>query len=203
MDSVTKEAFLQRYAFLAVHVGVGLEPGQRLVIRSPLDAAPLVRHLAVAAYQAGAPYVNVVWSDVEVAKARFLNAPEDSFEEIPYGQAAALEGMALRGDAFIAITAEDPEALKDADPARVSRARAALSTSLKPWRKLQMSDAVPWSVIAAPSPGWARKVFPGVSDEEAVDALWNAIFEAIRLDDEDPVTAWQCTWTRSNRGRRS
>ncbi len=191
MDHVTKEAFLQRYAFLAVHVGVGLKPGQRLVIRTPLDAAPLVRHITAAAYQAGAPYVNVMWSDPEVAKARFLNAPEDSFEEVPYGNAAALEGMALRGDAFIAITGEDPEALKEADPARVSRSRSALSKSLKAWRKLQMSDAVPWSVIAAPSPGWARKVFPGVPDDEAMDALWNAIFQAIRLDQEDPVTAWQ------------
>ncbi len=191
MESSTLDTYLNRYADLTVRVGVGLREGQRVVVRSPIDAAPLVRKIVEKAYDAGAPYVHVMWSDDQVEKARFLHAPEDSFEEVPLGMADVLTAMAERGDAFIAITANDPEALKDADPARISTARAAASKSLKAWRKLQMSDAVPWTVIAAPSVGWARKVFPGETDEVAVDKLWDAIFKAIRLDQEDPVAAWE------------
>lgn len=30
-----------------------------------------------------------------------------------------------------------------------------------------------------------------MSDSEAVEALWNAIFKAVKVVDDDPLTAWQ------------
>jgi len=44
-----------------------------------------------------------------------------------------------------------------------------------------------WAVVPAPNPGWAKQVF-GTPD---VEALWQAVEKAVRLDDPDPVAAWQ------------
>lgn len=184
------DATLDRYADLAVHVGVGLRPGQRVVLRTPIAAAPLARRIAAAAYRAGAPYVTVQYSDDEIAKVRFAEAPEDSFDEVALGHAEAMERMAERGDAFVSIDASDPEALKAADPARVAVARVATQRAMKAFMGYSMADRVPWTILAAPEPAWAAKVFPNDDEATAVAKLWDAIFAATRMDHDDPVAAW-------------
>ena len=51
---------LSKYAEVAVRVGVGLEPGQRLLIRSSVEVVEFTRHLVDAAYLAGASNVDVM-----------------------------------------------------------------------------------------------------------------------------------------------
>lgn len=185
------DAQLDRYADLVVRVGVNLRPGQRLTVSTSLEGAPLARRIASAAYRAGSPYVTVLFSDTEVAKIRFAEAPEDSFSEVSLGRAAMFEGMAERGDAFVSIDASDPEAYANADPARVATARAAAQLAGKRYSEYTMSHRIPWTIVAAAEPAWAAKVFPDASPDEAMATLWDAIFAATRVDLDDPVTAWR------------
>lgn len=53
------------------------------------------------------------------------------------------------------------------------------------------TDKISWSIIAMPSKKWADKVFPHLSEEERIPALWEKIFQAVRIDLEDPVEAWR------------
>lgn len=47
------------------------------------------------------------------------------------------------------------------------------------------------NLVAAASPEWAARVFPDLaSEEEQVDALWDAIFKMNRIYEEDPIKAW-------------
>ena len=64
------EENLEKYAELIVKVGLNLQPGQRLLIGSPLfggltpiEAEPLVARVAKHAYQSGARLVDVIWTD--------------------------------------------------------------------------------------------------------------------------------------------
>ena len=55
-----------------------------------------------------------------------------------------------------------------------------------------MGNHTQWCVIAAPNPVWASKVFPNLKQDEAMDALWNAILKASRVtEDNDPVLEWE------------
>ena len=46
--------------------------------------------------------------------------------------------------------------------------------------------------MAIPTEAWAQKIFPGCSGEEAVEKLWQAIFQVCRVtEDTDPVEAWR------------
>src|SRR5438477_7019670 len=83
-----RERMLRAYADLTIRVGLNLQPGQRLLIIGPianggasLEAAPLVRHIAASAYQAGAPLVETVWGDEALQLARFKCAPRDTMTE--------------------------------------------------------------------------------------------------------------------------
>ena len=118
------ERNLDRLAEVAVHTGLGLAPGQEMVMTATLEAVPLARRITEHAYKAGAWLVTPFFTDEETALLRFRHAPPDSFD------AAAswlYEGMAQAfrsGAARLAITGNDPSLLSREDPEKVSRANA-------------------------------------------------------------------------------
>jgi aminopeptidase len=185
------EEKLDNYAALAVEVGLNLQPGQKLVIRAPIEVAPLVRKLVAKAYQAGSPLVDVQWSDDGVTLARFQHAPEGSFEEVaPWYSRGTLE-VIEQGGAILSISGGDPDLLKDIDPDRVATARRAQQRDSYAVTQRVMRDDVNWCVIATPTPAWAAKVFPDEAPEVRVPKLWEAIFSAVRADQADLRAAWQ------------
>jgi aminopeptidase len=182
---------LERYADLIVRVGLNVQPHQRLLIRgAPLEGAPFVRALTGAAYRAGCRLVIVQWVDELLSLERFRHAPRDSFEEYADSSLALLAETVERGDAMLGISANDPELLKDQDPALVSTVYRVAGGKSKPLSEKIMADAVNWCVAAMPTPAWAAKVFPELDREGAVAALWEAIFATTRCDLSDPVAAW-------------
>ncbi len=185
------EALLEKYAELAVKVGVNVQPDQCLQIGATLDNAHFVRLVTKKAYEAGARKVFVDWSDDEVSRMRYNLAPADSFSEFPDWKRIELEEMAKHGAAFMRIVSSSPDLLKGVDPERISAFQKASGKALDQYRKYIQSDKVSWTVIAAPSAGWAKKVFPSSSEEDAINSLWQAIFKAVRVDQDDPVQAWK------------
>ncbi len=184
------ETMLDRLAEVAVRVGVNIQQGQDLVLTAPAEALPLVRRVAAAAYRAGAGLVTPILSDGDVTRARYLHAGEDSFDRAPGwlydGMAAAFAGGAAR----MAIAGDDPMLLSDIDAAKVSRAGKANSMAYKPAMEHIVNFDVNWAIASYPHPGWARRVFPDLPEDEAVVRLADAIFAASRVDTPDPVAAW-------------
>ena len=53
---------------------------------------------------------------------------------------------------------------------------------------LKLTDGLcNWTIVAYPNEGWARTVF----GEPDVERLWEAVGQAVRLDEPDPVAAWR------------
>lgn len=182
---------LEAYAELLVKVGVNVQPGQKLLVRASVAAAPLVRRVVDIAYRSGSSYVEVLWGDDAVQRSRFLHGSEGSFGIIPQYRADAMNSLAAEGAASLAILADDPDALAGTLPERFSAYQKAWRPAIRSYSDLAMSDRIPWCVAAAAGPEWARKVFPDLPEAEAVDALWNAIFTATRVLEADPVAAWR------------
>jgi aminopeptidase len=181
---------LQRYADLAVRVGLNLRAGQRLLIRAPLPTAPLAHKIAASAYQAGARHVDAHWTDEDIDLARFRYAPRDSFGEFPNWRGSGLYEYVERGDAILSIAADNPDLLKDQDPELVATAQKARASALRPALEALSRNAANWLVISAPTPDWAAKVFANEPAGQRVDLLWQAIFNVCRLGQADPVAAW-------------
>jgi len=183
-------SMLEKYAELAVKVGVNIQAGQTLVVNSPIECAEFTRLVAKVAYKAGAKDVHIEWSDDELTLIKYLNAPEEAFKDFPAWKAASLEELAKNGAAFLSISASNPELLKNVNPERIAEANKARSLAIKNYREYIMNSTVAWSVVSIPTKAWAKKVFSGVSEEEAVAKLWESIFNIVRVDTEDPVEAW-------------
>ena len=178
MDSVVQshmtahEARLDKLAEVAVRVGLGLAPGQEIVLTAPIEAAPLVRRITEHAYRAGAKLVSPLYSDEQSALLRFQHAPDDAFD---YAPAWLYDGMARAfeaGAARLAIGGEDPTLLSAQDPDRVARANRARSVAYRPALELITNFAVNWNIVCYATPSWARVVFPDLPEPEAVARLW-------------------------------
>lgn len=152
--------------------------------------APFVRLITKKAYEAGAKIVHVVWNDDELTRLTFDMAPDEAFLEYPEWLAKGYEQMAKEGAAFLSITASNPDLLKGVHPDRIANRQRVAGHKMATFRNYIQSDKVSWCVIAAPSKEWAEKVFPDAKEDEQEQLLWEAIFKAVRADQENPVEAW-------------
>jgi aminopeptidase len=191
LDTPEIDRYLDRLAEVAVRVGLGIAPGQELVMTATLDAVPLVRLITAHAYKAGASLVTPLFTDEELTLLRFRYAPDVSFDVAP---SWLFEGMAQayrNGAARLAITGNDPSLLSQQDPEKVSRMNRATSKAYRPALELITRHEINWTIVACATPAWAAAVFPNLSREEGLARLWEAIFAASRADQPDPVAAWK------------
>jgi len=192
------EQNLEKYAEVILKVGVNLQKGQRLIIKardfgtSLLDLAPFIELTVKKAYQLGARFVEVIWNDPQLELIRLQHAPRNSFEEFPTWQVDALLEFIKKGDAGFTILASDPQFFEDQDPELMT---TIISTALKHYKPvsdlLNQKRATNWSIITAPTDGWAEKVFPDFPPDKRTAKLWETIFEICRIKYDDPILAWQ------------
>lgn len=181
---------LPQYARLLVCTGCALKPGQTLVVTAPVEAAPFARLVAEAAWQAGAGEVLVEWSDDTIARLKYLHAPKESFDAVPVWKREQLNGAARKGAAFLTLDGSDPDGMKGIDPARFTAWARASHRDLKEFYDGMDLGRNVWCIAGVATPNWAKKVFPGLNEEEAVEKLWRAILSTARADGPDPAKAW-------------
>jgi aminopeptidase len=183
---------LREYAQLLIRVGLNVRKGQTLVISSPVECAFFARMCAEEGYAAGCREVVMSWSDDALSRMKYLHADDAVFDEVPLWRRHFYNDYAHEGAAYLAIDAADPENFKGVEPKRLTRTRQASGKALKEFDRLQMCSGFPWCIASIPIPSWAKKVFPDVSADEAMEKLWDAIFAAIRIDgDGHAVEKWQ------------
>jgi aminopeptidase len=180
---------LDRLAEVAVKVGLRLREGQDLLVTAPAVALPLVRKVAEHAYKAGAGLVTPILSDEQITLSRYRYGHDGGFDR---AASWLFEGMAKafsNNTARLAIVGDNPMLLSGEDPTKVARASKANSMAYQPALEKIVNFDTNWNIIAFPSPSWAKQVFP--EDPEAVAKLADAIFKASRVDNDDPIAAWE------------
>lgn len=185
------EERLDLLAEVAVQVGLGLKPGQEVVMTAPLEALGLVRRITEHAYRAGAPLVTTLFSDEEATLMRFRFGPDEGFDKAP---AWLFDGMAAAfkaGGARLAIVGDNPALLSREDPDKVARANRARSKAYQPALELIAGFDINWTIASYATPAWAKAVFPDDPEDIAVAKLWHGIFAASRIDTPDPIADWQ------------
>lgn len=183
---------LRAYAELVVRVGVNLQKDQILVINAPIECAAFARTIAQQAFAAGAHDVVVSWSDEQIAHIRYAGGKKALFTEFPEWRRAFYEDYAAQGAAFVSIAARDPEIFGDIDPEKLKLANQAAGAALMEYRERLMNNRNTWCVVSVPTKGWAKKVFPDLSEDEAVARLWREIYKTVRVgEDIDTIQAWQ------------
>jgi aminopeptidase len=176
---------LRRYAELAVRVGANVGEGQYVLVLGLVEHAPLARVIADAAYDAGARWVDVVYGDMHVRRSRIGKGPEEMLDHTPPWSVKMLEDVGGQQGAMISITGDpEPELLADLDQERVGKARQ--TEAMKAHLRNVMLRRINWTIVAHPNKGWAQTVY----GEPDVERLWQEVAQTVRLDEPNPVKAW-------------
>ena len=184
---------LRRYARLIAVKGGGILPGQSVVITAGLDQPEFVLMLAEECYAAGAAEVEVDWGYPPLEKLALERESVETLGAVKPWQERRLRYRADTLPVMIYLESDDPDGLAGADHAKRARVQQLRYKVTKPIRD-EMENRYQWSIAAVPGLKWARKVFPGLEDGEAVEALWRAILAGSRALEGDPCE----NWTRHN-----
>jgi aminopeptidase len=192
--STAREDYARRLAELVVRLGANVQPGQIVVIGSEPGKEPLARAVAEVAYETGAKFVDLRVFDLYLKRARALHADPDTLGFVPpwYG-----EQMLAYGEhrcARIALSGPvAPHVMDGVDPALLGRD---MLPRVREATEVLNARTTNWSIVPCPTPGWAALVHPDLDGEAALDRLWEEIAHVCRLDEPDPVAAWDARLDR-------
>ena len=156
-------------------------------------------------YRAGAGKVSVEWRFAPALRLDIKYQSDETLGAVEQWAEQRLRERAEKLPANIYLDSDDPDGLSGVDQDKWARAQRERFKVTKPYRDA-MENKYQWCVAAVPGRMWARKVFPGLSDDEAVERLWEAILRCSRADGDDPIAAWQthnanlkrrCDWLNS------
>ena len=179
---------LRPYAQLIVRKGLNPEKGQAVCLIAGLDQPDFVRMVAEECYLAGVSRVVTEWSDMPLAKLAQLYQDEATLSEVAPWETAKLQWRVDRLPALLWLDSDDPDGMNGIDQGKRARAQMARFPKIKPFRDA-MENKHQWCIAGVPGVPWARKVFPGLGDAEAVDKLWRAILRAARAEG-NPIANW-------------
>lgn len=184
---------LEIYANLLVAHGLNVQPGQVVNITAELFHREFVQLLVKAAYKRGAKFVNVDFIDPELVRRRVLDSKLDEYlSYIPPYITTKYDNFIDEGACVLRLTgSEDPDSQADLPASKINAIQMGLRQALKRYYTEGVSKKkVQWTVAAAATPGWAKKVFPELDEKNAYMALWEAIFHICRADRNDCIEAW-------------
>ena len=187
-----KELLIDKLANLSVQIGANVQKNQVVVVNGSTESKEIVRKVVEEAYKAGAKEVIVNWRDDYTGKMAVEYQTIENLQVIPEYAINRFQYFVDNGACVISIVSPIPGINKDLDPKKQQAQAVASSKALNFYREHMMGNRSQWTIIAASNPVWAKKVFPNLEENEAVEALWNAIFEASRVTEENnPVKEWQ------------
>ena len=175
-----KKTVLRAYARLIAEVGARVQKGQDVVIEAELDQPEFVTMVADACYHAGARKVTVTWKHQALEKLAIRRESVKTLQTVEEWERAKLQHYVDTLPCRIYLLSEDPDGLRGVSPAKMASARQGRYSVIKPYRD-QMEGRYQWCIAAVPGVAWAKKVFPDLAESEAMDKLWEAIFQAVRI----------------------
>jgi aminopeptidase len=177
----------ERLGELAV-TGANIQRGQVLLVVAEHGQAETARAVTAAAYKRGAKYVDVIYFDPYLKRARIEHADADTLSFVPdWLGATRLTHAAGHGAriSFGGLTV--PNLLSDLDPDRLGKDQL---PRLKENSPIVSDRTTNWCIVPAPHPAWATLVYPELEPDEAYERLWADVEHITRLDEADPQAAW-------------
>lgn len=178
---------LKKLAELSVKVGVNVQPGQLVVINTPICAAEFARSIAEEAYKLKAGNVIVNYRDEVLSRLYYQHASDETLQEVPDYEIEKLKYYVEKGACLISIASSNPYALKGISPEKMVLSRRAMGPKTEFFDDFVSSSRTQWLVVSYPNLTWAKTVFKDLDDEAALDKLYDSIMDASRVTMENDV----------------
>ena len=189
---MVSERMYDKLAELIVRKGVNVQKDQPVVINASVRDAEFVEKLTKNAYEAGAKYVSVEWSDSKIIKMAYQYQSIETLSEVPQHAYDKVKYQHDGGACYISIASGKPGEMADVDSEKINAAQMAVFTKMADLMSYTMNNEGQWCIAGVPSREWAKVVFPDLPEDEAFEKLGDAIFSVTRVtEDNDPIAEWE------------
>jgi aminopeptidase len=180
---------LDRLAALAVDFAANVQPGQIVTTEAETGMEPIVRAVAARAYDRGARFVDPIFFDPYVKKARLERAAEETLDFVPewWGNRMLQLGD-VHAARIVFVPRVSPGILNGVDPKRAGRDQL---PDLHERLEVINKRLVNWTILPYPTRPWAELVYPDLDSDAGLERLGEELAHVCRLDEDDPVAAWQ------------
>ena len=185
-----KQTVLRNYARLIARMGVNIQKGQDVLITCQLDQPRFVELLVDECYKAGARFVKVEFHHQPLYKLKVRHETVTTLARVEEWEKARLQHYVDTLPCTISLISSDPDGLKGVNQKKIAKADQKSWPIVKPYYD-QMENKQQWCIAAVPGAAWAKKVFPGLKKNQAIEKLWEAILFTSRADGDDPIAAWK------------
>jgi aminopeptidase len=180
---------VEAIAELAVGIGANVQEGQIVSISAEPGQELISRAVAEAAYKRGAKFVDVVYFDPHVKHSRLKHAPLETLDYVPPFIGDRILALGDLGAARISFQGPfEPQLFDDIEPERLGRD---MLPRTKESMMVVQAQTTNWCIVPFPNRDWARLVHPDTEPDAAYEQLWVEIERIMRLDEPDPVAAWE------------
>ncbi|NLA95615.1 MAG: aminopeptidase [Clostridiaceae bacterium] len=185
------QEMLLKYADVLVKVGINVKEGDLIQLNGDTESLPLIREIVRSCWKAGAKDVIIDIADDMISLSKYEEARDAYLDYFPAFRAGYQEEMLKAKYHQIQVFAPSLDLLAHIDQQKIQTAQKAALSATEYLEKYMHPGDIKWTLGASPSIRWARELFPGLDDEQALSRLWQVIFKTCRVDQEDPVAAWK------------
>ena len=183
------QKLIRDYARLIAALGGHVVKGDEVWIEASLDQPDFITMLVEECYKCGAKSVSVRWDHDPLTKLHFKYMKLSELTKLPPYSLARIKYFSKKLPVRIYITSEDPDALSGINQTKMAKSHARIYQKTKKYRDAA-DGKYKWCIAGVPGKAWAKKVFPDLSEEEAMEKLWEAILMTSRVDGNDSVDNW-------------
>ncbi len=184
-----EQARLKKYAELIAKCGLNVQKGQEVNISCGIDQPEFVAYVVEECYKCGASKVRVDWSYMPVTKINYNYRTLESLSEVTEEEIARFKHRVDKLPCRLWLDSDDPDGLDGTDSEKISKANIARFPIIKPYRDA-VENKEQWCIAAVPGKEWAKKIYPQLATNDAVEKLWEDILYCSRVDG-DPIAAWK------------
>ena len=180
---------LKDYARLIAQLGGNVQEGDEVWIEAGLDQPDFVYMVVEECYKCGAKKVDVRFSYDPLAKLHYQYMTVGELSKVSPMVISRYKYFSKKLPTRIYLISEDPDGLKGINQAKMAKSAAKSYPKIKKYRDIA-DGKYKWCIAGVAGKAWAKKVFPNISEEEAMEKLWEAILMTSRVDGNDPIENW-------------
>ena len=185
----------KKYAELLLKKGVCLEKNQPLVLVAPIEAIKFVRVLTEVAAQMGAGEIYYDWEDDYLKHTSLLYFDKNKIENSLFWNKTIHDIYANKNAAFLYLISANDNIMSDISNEKMNISRKKSIETREIYRNLQEDNKISWCIASVATKDWAKLIYP--KEKNALEKLWNTIFDICLINDDDSIKNWNNKLARS------
>ena len=187
-----KREYIEKTAQVLVKVGINIQPGQTLVLQADPEHLELAREVTKVAFENGAKDVVVIFNDSEIDHLRAKYASAETLRNVPDYKKEQIDYDLRDGNGVqMGLMGSHPDLMSDVEQENSVALALASNDVRNVIRQYIYKGTLQWTGTAIANKDWAKKVYPELDEDAALEKLEDDIAVMMRVDQDDPVQAWR------------